>query len=103
MEPPPPPELRFLKLLVASLAGVMIAGILAIVALLALRLPGAPVPLALPEGLALPPGARAEAVSFGRDWVVVLAETAGDGAEALVYDRATGALLRRIRLEPSPD
>jgi hypothetical protein len=91
-----PPELRFLKLLVAALAATMIAGILAIVALLALRLPGQPAPLALPEGLTLPPGARAEALSFGRDWVVVLTE---DGA-ALVYDRATGVLRNRVVLVP---
>jgi hypothetical protein len=96
MEADPPPELRFLKLLVAALAATMIAGILAIVTLLALRLPGQPPPLALPEGLTLPPGARAEALSFGRDWVVVLTE---DGA-ALVYDRATGDLRNRVTLRP---
>jgi hypothetical protein len=94
MEAGPPPELRFLKLLTGTLAGVMIAGILGIVALLALRLPGQPAPLALPEAIALPEGARPEALSFGRDWIVVLTEA----GEALVYDRATGALRRRIRL-----
>lgn len=94
MEAGPPPELRFLKLLVGTLAAVMIVGILGIVALLALRLPGQPAPLSLPEGLVLPEGTRAEALSFGRDWVVVLTE---DGA-ALVYDRATGTLRQRITL-----
>ncbi len=95
MEAGHPPELKFLKLLVGTLALVMIGGILAIVALLALRLPGQPAPLALPPGLELPEGARAEALSFGRDWVVVLTEQ----GEALVYDRATGALRQRVRLE----
>lgn len=98
MDAAPPPELRFLKLLVAALAGVMIAGILAIVALLALRLPQPAPPLALPEGLVLPEGARAETVSFGRGWLLVVIE--GDnGAEALVYDRVTGQLRQRMRLQ----
>lgn len=101
MEPAPPPELRFLKLLVAALAGVMIAGILAIVALLALRLPQPAPPLALPEGLELPEGARAEAVSFGRDWLLVVSEGA-EGPEALVYDRTTGQLRQRISLHSTP-
>lgn len=101
MEPAPPPELRFLKLLVAALAGVMIAGILAIVGLLALRLPQPAPPLALPEGLVLPAGARAEAVSFGRDWILVVSEGA-DGPEALLYDRATGALRQRLPLHTAP-
>jgi hypothetical protein len=94
MEDGPPPELRFLKLLTGALALTMIAGIAAIVLLLALRLPGQPAPLALPKGLELPAGARPEALSFGRDWVVVLT----DAGEALVYDRATGALRRRVAL-----
>ena len=101
MEPAPPPELRFLKLLVIALAGVMIAGIIAIVALLALRLPQPAAPLALPERVVLPEGARPEAVSFGRDWVLVVTEGA-TGTEALVYDRATGALRQRVLLETGP-
>lgn len=101
MDPAPPPELRFLKLLVAALAGVMIAGILTIVGLLALRLPQPAPPLALPEGLVLPEGARAEAVSFGRDWLLVVTEGA-DGSEALVFDRATGQLRQRISLHTAP-
>ena len=98
-EGPPPPELRFLKALVVALTAVMIGGIVVIVALLALRLPGgtAPPPLALPAGIVLPEGARPEAVAFGRDWLVVLTE----GGEALVYDRDGGALRNRVELLPA--
>ena len=102
---PPPPELRFLKALVVALTTVMIGGIVAIVVLLALRLPGggpapeAPLPappVPLPDSLVLPEGVAAEAVAFGPDWLVVLTPE----GEALVYDRASGALRDRIRLLP---
>lgn len=96
-----PPELRFLKALVVALTTVMIGGIVAIVVLLALRLPGGgaapePAPLALPDAVVLPEGVAAEAVAFGADWLVVLTPE----GEALVYDRASGGLRDRVRLLP---
>lgn len=94
----PPPALRFLKLLVGTLAAVMIAGILAIVALLFLRLPGPPAPLELPAGFELPDGSRPEAVSFGSDWMIVVTR----GGEILVYDRPAGTLRQRMPLRPEP-
>ena len=93
---PTPPEVRFLKLLTGALAGVMIAGIVAIVAPLALRLPGSapPAPLPLPDAIALPDGLPSpEAVTLGRDFVAVIA-----GDEILVFDRADGRLRQRVAL-----
>ncbi len=92
MDESPPPEVRFLKLLVGTLALVMIGGMVTIVALLALRLPGAPPPL--PDALALPDGLSAEAVTMGRDFIAVVA-----GEEILIFDRSGGTLRQRIRLD----
>ncbi|WP_126976051.1 DUF6476 family protein [Frigidibacter oleivorans] len=95
-----PPELRFLKTLVTVLAGVMIAGLLAIVALLVIRfsqpLPEV-VPSAgptLPANIALPEGETARAVTFGTGWIAVVT---GDD-EILILDGATGALRQRVRI-----
>ena len=88
---PTPGDVRFLKLLTGTLAGVMIAGIVTLVALVALRLPG-PAP-ALPEAIALPEGLRADAVTLGRDFIAVVA-----GEEILIYDRDGGRLRQRIAL-----
>lgn len=97
---PLPPDLRFLKWLVATLTGVMILGLLTIVGLLVTRL-NAPAPLPeLPQAVALPQGARPVALTFSASRILVLTDT----DEALVYDRATGALLGRVRLATeSPD
>lgn len=87
----PVPELRFLKLLVGGLAVVMGAGIIAVVALLWLRL--SPATPGLPDGLVLPAGAEAEAVTFGKTWTVVVTK----GGEVLVYD-AAGRLRQQVPL-----
>lgn len=74
--------LRWLRLLVTSLAVVMGLGVLAVVAILWLRLSDAPLP-ELPGTIALPQGAKPAAVTFARDWVVVVT----DGGAVLLYDR----------------
>lgn len=75
-----------------ALMVVMIAGLLTIVWLLVTRL-GTPAPLpALPETVILPDGARPAAVTFARDWFVVVTE---DG-EILLYPRAGGAPVQRL-------
>lgn len=74
--------LRWLRLLVTSLAVVMGLGVLAVVAILWLRLSDAPLP-ELPDTIALPQGAKPAAVTFARDWVVVVT----DGGAVLLYDR----------------
>jgi Family of unknown function (DUF6476) len=71
-EPELPPSLRFLKRLVTVLTLVMIAGVITIVALFVTRLPQLAAPPVLPEGLALPQGARVAAVTFGTGWIAVV-------------------------------
>ncbi|WP_242008000.1 DUF6476 family protein [Paracoccus sulfuroxidans] len=75
------PMLRWLRLLVTSLAVVMGVGIIAIVALLWLRLGERPLP-ELPPQIALPEGESAAAVTFARDWLVVVT----DSGKVLLYD-----------------
>lgn len=78
-----PPEVRFLKILVTVLTATMIAGLVTIIALLVIRLPGgggtgaAPgVTYRLPPTLALPEGVRPAAVSFtATGQIVILTET----------------------------
>ncbi len=95
MPPDPlPPDLRWLKRLVIVLTLVMIIGLILILGLLVTRLGLAPAPVALPESVTLPEGARAEAVTLARDWVLVVT----DGDEVLLYDRGTGALRHRMAL-----
>lgn len=83
--------LRWLRVLVTSLAAVMGIGVLVIAALLWLRLSEAPLP-ELPPEIALPEGARATAVTFARDWIVVVTEA----GEVLLYDRQ-GRLRDRVQ------
>ncbi len=85
------PELRLLRWLVTGLALVMGLGMIAIVALLWIRL-GQPVLPDLPEAITLPPGAGPQAVTFARDWIVVVT----DAGEVLLYDRS-GALRDRVQ------
>ncbi len=73
--------LRWLRLLVTSLAVVMGVGIIAIVALLWLRLGERPLP-ELPPQITLPEGESAAAVTFARDWLVVVT----DSGKVLLYD-----------------
>jgi len=74
--------LRWLRFLVTALAAVMGLGVLVIAALLWLRLSQPPLP-ELPGQVALPEGARPAAVTFARDWLVVVTET----GEVLLYDK----------------
>lgn len=92
---PLPPDLRFIKALVTTLTAVLILGLLAIVWLLVTRLgsiaPSRPLPV-LPETVILPEGARPAAVTFARDWLVVVTE----GGEVLVYPAAGGDPVSRV-------
>ena len=84
------PMLRWLRIMVTALAVVMGLGIMAIVALLWLRL-SAPVLPDLPEAITLPAGAAPAAVTFARDWIVVVTEA----GEVLLYDHQ-GRLRDRV-------
>ncbi|ETX30063.1 DUF6476 family protein [Roseivivax isoporae] len=95
-DPAPPPELRYLKTLVTVLTAVMIVGVITVATLLVIRL-RAPAP-PLPEEITLPDGARALAVTLGDDWVAVVT----DGDEIVIFDRLTGALRQRVRIDQAP-
>ena len=90
---PEPPSLRFLRRLVTALTGVMMAGLIVIVALIVMRFRDTGPPL--PEDLDLPDGAVATAVTLTEGSVLVVTE---DG-RLLVYDRVTGQLRREIALD----
>ena len=93
---PLPPDLRFLKILVAVLTGTMIVGLITIVALLVIRLQTpAAAPPALPEQITLPAGVTAAAVTVGSDWILVVPDS---GGEILIYDTA-GTLIQRTKIE----
>ena len=86
---PEPANLRFLRRLVTVLTVVMIGGLVLVVGLLVqrLRVPSVPVP----EALALPDGATAQAVTRGPGWWAVVTT---DG-RILIFD-AGGALAQEI-------
>ena len=87
-----PPSLTFLRWLVIVLMITMIVGVITIVGLLVTRMPSGAGPV-LPESLTLPEGAKAEAVTVGADFVLVVTT---DG-RALVYGR-NGAFRQEIAL-----
>jgi hypothetical protein len=97
--PPPvsPATLKFLARLVTVLTATMIVGVVVIVALLVIRFSGEErtQPLTLPDSITLPDGARAEAVTFGTDWLAVVT---GDD-RILIYDRASGEIRQSIAIE----
>lgn len=74
---------------------VMIGGVITVVALLVTRMPQAlqGVPK-LPEGIEMPEGTQAEAVTFGKGWIAVVT---GDG-RILVFN-AEGRLRQEVRVE----
>jgi len=86
-------SLRFLKALVTSLMLVMIVGFIVLIGLLVTRFPGSADPsLALPDSVALPEGAVAEAFTTTAAWYAIVTEA----GQILVYDRADGNLLKTI-------
>lgn len=91
-ETPEPANLRFLRLLVTVLTGVMIAGVILIIALIVIRFrdPGPQVP----EDLTLPADVTPQAVTFGTGWVAVVT----DDDRILIYDRVTGRLTQEVAI-----
>jgi hypothetical protein len=96
MDQPPIPEaearnLRFLRRLVTLLTAVMILGLVAVVALLVIRLqvPSGPF---VPDAIVLPEGVTATAYTQGTGWIAIV--TSDD--EILIYDPDGHALVRRI-------
>jgi hypothetical protein len=92
----PLPELRFLKALVTVLAGTMIVGLIAIIALLVIRLGGTPSSMVpnLPATITLPEGSKATAITYGQGFILVVT----DKAHVLMFDedgRMRGQMLMR--------
>ena len=83
-----PPSLRLLKGLVIVLMITMIAGLIAIVALLVIRVPATGGDLVVPAGLKLPPGTTPEAITQGKGWIAVVTSA----GKILVFDGTTGKL-----------
>lgn len=90
--------MRALQWLVIALTATMIAGIVVVVAVVVQRMPRPEPYPALPEGLTLPEGAVAEAVTFGRGFIAVVTR---DG-RILILDRATGALRQTVVPDRAP-
>jgi len=86
--------LRFLKLLVTTLTAVMILGLLAMVWVLVTRLGGPPPLPALPGSVQLPDGATPAAITFARDWLVVVT----DQGTILLYPASGGAPVSTLTL-----
>ena len=92
-DPAKVPELAWLRRVVTGLALVMGLGIVAVAGVLWLRLSQPPLP-ALPAAITLPEGSRPAAITFARDWTIVVTDT----AEVLIFDRG-GALRDRRKVE----
>ena len=88
-----PASLVWLKGLVIVLMVTMILGVIAVVWVIVTRMPDANA-LPLPESIALPEGATAQAVTVGPDWFAVVTT----GGRILVYDRVTGALRQEVEV-----
>ncbi|WP_298676791.1 DUF6476 family protein [uncultured Lentibacter sp.] len=88
-----PSLVRYLKLLVTALAGVMIVGLVAVIALLVIRLQADVPPL--PARISLPEGTKAQAVTQGENWFAVVTQ---DG-RILVFARDGSTLLQEITVE----
>lgn len=86
------PHLQYLKMLVSILTLTMVLGIVAIVVILWTKLNARPLP-ELPASIILPEGAEPEAVTFGRDRLIVVT----DQGEVLVFG-ADGGLEQQIEI-----
>lgn len=91
-EPVEPANLKFLRLLVTSLAAIMIVGVLVVIALLVTRLRDTGPQL--PAEITLPDGARATAFTQGQGWYAVVT----DDNRLLVFNRTSGALVQELAI-----
>lgn len=89
--PPEPAGLRLLRVLTTALLGVMIVGVITMVAVFVIRFPKPTVPL--PDAISLPDGLRAQAVTLGPSWIAVVA-----GDEILIFS-PDGTLKQRIAVQ----
>ncbi|MGQ0611901.1 MAG: DUF6476 family protein [Paracoccaceae bacterium] len=94
-QPQLPPGLRFLRGLVIALMITMIAGVITVVGLLVTRMPDGNAPLALPDTLALPQGARPLSITQGPGWIGVVTQDS-----RLLIFRQDGSLRQEIMIAP---
>ena len=88
-----PANLRFLRLLVTGLTGIMIVGLVVVVALIVIRLnDGGPT---MPDQITLPEGVSASALTIGEGWWAVVT----DDNRILIYDQMTGALRQEVEIK----
>ena len=86
--------------MVLALTATLIAGVIAIVGLLVIRLQAMPAPLALPPEVRLPAGESARAVTLGSDWLAVVTVDATGQERIRVLDRASGAERAGVKIAP---
>ncbi len=88
-----PANLRLLRLLVTGLTGIMIVGLVVVVALIVIRLnDDGPT---MPDQIVLPEGVRATALTIGQGWWAVVT----DDGRLLIFDQMTGALRQTVEIE----
>jgi hypothetical protein len=90
--------MRGLKLLVVVMGVMLIAGVAALVATLAVRLSQHATPAFTAPPLALPKGAKIDAMSIGPDRIVLNIVLADGIRQLLVLDMRTGRLIGTIPL-----
>ncbi|MDR0808370.1 MAG: DUF6476 family protein [Gemmobacter sp.] len=90
-----PPGLRWLKGLVMVLTVTLILGVITIVGLLVTRMPRPAPPPDFPANLALPEGARPEAITRGAGWIGIVST---DG-RLFIFNEG-GALRQEIAILP---
>ncbi|MEQ9695428.1 DUF6476 family protein [Shimia sp. SDUM112013] len=92
-EPVEPANLRFLRLLVTGLTGIMIVGLVVVVALIVIRLnDDGPT---MPDQITLPHGVSATAITIGQGWWAVVT----DDQRILIFDQMTGALKQDVQID----
>ena len=94
--------LRLLRRLVTVLTATAILSLLAIVAVVVIRLNSAPAPLALPAEIALPEGAKLEALTRGNGFWALVITLPGGRQEIRIHDAAGGALRQIVPVRPAP-
>lgn len=88
---------RYLKTLVTAMTVTTIVGLVVLVGVVVMRFsqtsPQTATLPALPDQITLPEGVTADAVTFGADWIGIVA-----GDEILIFDRTTGEMEKRISI-----
>ncbi|HZK89888.1 MAG TPA: DUF6476 family protein [Stellaceae bacterium] len=98
--------MRGLKILVVVMGVMLVAGLVALVAAIAVRLshraPSPPSVAFTAPPVTLPHGSTIETMSVGTDRIVLQVDLADGSVELVVIDLATGRLLGAIPLREAP-